>query len=239
MSGLAILERLIQTGLITGADLQICLKGRARSKASEILSELNGTLSASQRKLLKMELAHLKDAQDNLAEVNEEIRANFSQFEGPLHLLDSIPGIDTTAAFSILAEIGSNMDAFPTAQHLCAWAGLAPGNHQSAGKRRKQRITHVNNYLKTMLCEVAWLIASHKKLYLSGWYWRLKQRTDAKRAIVALARKLLVIIFAMLKSNRAYDEQKFLKRKVANGQKHISRMVHELTRLGYTISLPA
>jgi transposase len=238
-SGLAILGRLVQTGLITGADLDVCLKGRARSKASEILSELNGTLSASQRKLLKMELAHLKDAQDNLAEVNEEIRANFSQFEGPLHLLDSIPGIDTTAAFSILAEIGSNMDAFPTAQHLCAWAGLAPGNDESAGKRRKQRITHGNNYLKTMLCEVAWVIASHKKLYLSGWYWRLKQRTDAKRAIVALARKLLVIIFAMLKSNRAYDEQKFLKRKVANEQKHISRMVHELTRLGYTISLPA
>jgi transposase len=238
-SGLAILGRLVQTGLITGADLDVCLKGRARSKASEILSELNGTLSASQRKLLKLELAHLKDAQDNLAEVEEEIRANFSQFEGPLQLLDSIPGIDTTAAFAILAEIGSKMDAFPTAQHLCAWAGLAPGNDESAGKRRKQRITHGNNYLKTMLCEVAWVIASHKKLYLSGWYWRLKQRTDAKRAIVALARKLLVIIFAMLKSNSAYDEGKFLKRKEANEQKHISRMVHELTKLGYTISLPA
>lgn len=238
-SGLAILGRLVQTGLITSQDLEECLKGRARLKASEILSDLNGTLSVSQRKLLKIELAHLKDAQDNLAEVEEEIRANFSQFEGPLHLLDSIPGIDTTAAFAILAEIGSKMDAFPTAQHICAWAGLAPGNDESAGKKKKQRITHGNNYLKTMLCEVAWVIASHKNMYLSGWYWRLKQRTDAKRAIVALARKLLVIIFTMLKSNSTYDEQKFLQRKEASDRKHISRMVHELTRLGYAVSISA
>jgi transposase len=238
-SGLAILGQLVQTGLITRQDLEVGLKGRARLKASEILSNLNGTLSMPQRKLLKMELAHLKDLQDNLAEVEEEIRDNFSQFEGPLSLLDSIPGIDSTAAFAILAEIGAKLDAFPTAQHLCAWAGLAPGNHQSAGKQKKQRITQGNNYLKTMLCEVAWVIAAHKKMYLSGWYWRLKQRTDAKRAIVALARKLLVIIFAMLKSNRAYDEQKFLKRKEVNEHKHISRMLHELSRLGYSVSAPA
>ena len=238
-SGLAILGQLVQTGLITSQNLEVCLKGRARLKASEILSNLNGTLSAPQRKLLKMELAHLKDLQDNLAEVEEEIRANFSQFEGPFHLLDSIPGIDLTAAFAILAEIGAKLDSFPTAQHLCAWAGLAPGNHQSAGKKKKQRITQGNNYLKTILCEVAWVIASHKKQYLSGWYWRLKQRTDAKRAIVALARKLLVIIFTMLKSKSAYDEQKFLKRKEVSEQKHVSRMVHELTRLGYSVSLPA
>jgi transposase len=238
-SGVAILGQLVQTGLITSQDLEVCLKGRARLKASEILSNLNGTLSMPQRKLLKMELAHLKDLQNNLAEVEEEIRTNFSQFEGPLHLLDSIPGIDSTAAFAILAEIGAKMSAFPTAQHICAWAGLAPGNDQSAGKQKKQRITQGNPYLKTMLCEVAWVIASHKNLYLSGWYWRLKQRTDAKRAIVALARKLLVIIFTMLKSNNAYDEQKFLIRKEVSEQKHISRLVHELTKLGYAVSAPA
>ena len=76
-------------------------------------------------------------------------------------------------------------------------------------------------------------------MYLSGWYWRLKQRTDAKRAIVALAHKLLVIIFAMLKSKSAYDEQKFVQRKAATEQKRVSRMVHELTRLGYAVSVPA
>jgi transposase len=99
-------------------------------------------------------------------------------------LLDSIPGIDLTAAYAILAEISHHMSAFPTAQHICSWAGLAPGNYESAGKKKKQRVTPGNNYLKTIGCEVAWVIASHKELYLSGWYWRLKQRTNSKKAIV-------------------------------------------------------
>jgi transposase len=221
-SGLAIMQQLVQVGSITEQSLKTCLKGRARQKAVEILSSLNGTLSAPQRQLLKMQLAHLNDLQDNLQEVEEEIRHDFSQLQGPRDLLDTIPGIDLTAAYAILAEIGRDMSVFPTAQHLCSWAGLAPGNHESAGKKKKQRVTPGNNYLKTILCEVAWVIASHRDQYLSGWYWRLKQRTDAKRAIIALARKLLVIIYTMLKSNCAYDEQKFMERKHASDQKRAS-----------------
>lgn len=238
-SGLAIMDQVVQVGFISEQSLAVCLKGRARLKATEILTSLNGTLSMPQRQLLTMELAHLQDLQDNLAEVEEQIRANFSQFEEPLYLLDTIPGISSTAAYAILAEIGPKLDAFPTAQHLCSWAGLAPGNYQSAGKKKKQRITHGNNYLKTILCEVAWVIASHKKMYLSGWYWRLKQRTGAKKAIIALARKLLVIIYAMLKSRSAFDEQKFLERKKVTEQKRFSRMIYELSKSGYVVSAVA
>jgi transposase len=79
----------------------------------------------------------------------------------------------------------------------------------------------------------------YKKLYLSNWYWRLKQRTDARRAIVALARKLLVIIYVMLKSKSAYDEQKFLQRKEVTDKKHVTRLIHELNGLGYSVSLAA
>jgi len=238
-SGLAIMQQLVQVGCICEQSLEICLKGQARRKAAEILSSLNGTLSLPQRQLLKMQLAHLKDLQDNLQEVEEEIRRDFSQFEGPRDLLDSIPGINLTAAYTILAEIGNNMSAFPTAQHICSWAGLAPGNHESAGKKKNQRVTQGNNYLKTILCEVAWVIAAHKKQYLSGWYWRLKQRTDSKRAIIALARKLLVIIYTMLKTNQPFNEQKFLERKEITDRKRVNRMVGELTRLGYVVSTPA
>lgn len=239
ISGLAIMHRLVQVGSISSQSLDLCLKGRARKKAPEILSNLNGTLSVPQRKLLHMQLAHLRDLQDNLLEIEEEIYGGFAQFDGPISLLDSIPGIDLRAAYAILAEIGRDMSAFPTAQHICSWAGLAPGNHQSAGKKKKQRVSQGNNYLKTILCEVAWVIASHRNLYLSGWYWRLKQRTDSKRAIVALARKLLVIIYTMLKTNSPYDEQKFLERKAATEQRRVKRMVFELTKLGYDVSIPA
>jgi transposase len=238
-SGSAIMQQLVQVGFISGPSLQQCLKGRARQKADAILTNLNGILSTPQRKLLKMQLDHLNDLEDNLREIEEQIRHDFSQFQAPIQLLDSIPGIDLTAAYAILAEIGQTMVAFPTAQHICSWAGLAPGNHQSAGKKKKQRVSQGNNYLKTMLCEVAWVIASHKKMYLSTWYWRLKQKTDSKRAIVALARKLLVIIYTMLKNNTPYDEQKFVERKEASNQKRIYRMVNELTGLGFAVSLPA
>lgn len=238
-SGLAIMQQLAQVGSISEQSLKTCLKGRARQKVAEILSSLNGTLSLPQRQLLNMQLAHLKDLQDNLREVEEEIRRDFSQFEGPRDLLDSIPGIDLTAAYAILAEIGSDMSAFPTAQHICSWAGLAPGNHESAGKKKKQRVTQGNNYLKTILCEVAWVIASHREHYLSGWYWRLKQRTDSKRAIIALARKLLVIIYTMLKTHQPFDEQKFLERKETTDRRRVNRMVRELTKLGYLVSVPA
>jgi transposase len=238
-SGLAIMHQLVQVGSISSQSLDTCLKRRARLKATEILSSLNGTLSVPQRQLLSMQLAHLKDLQDNLQEVEDQIHDDFSKFERPIEILDSIPGIDLTAAYAILAEISSNMSSFPTAQHICAWAGLAPGNNQSAGKKKKQRVIQGNNYLKTILCEVAWVIASHKELYLSVWYWRLKQRTGSKRAIVALARKLLVIIYAMFKTNSLYDEQKFLERKKSSNQKHLKRMVNELTQLGYAVSLPA
>jgi transposase len=239
VSGLAIMEQLVRVGFITSHSLELCLKGRAQKKSYDILTNLNGTLSEPQRHLLRRQLAHLQDLQDNLREVEADIRTGFSQFESPLDLLDSIPGIDQTAAFAILAEIGGDVTAFPTAQHLCAWAGLAPGNHESAGKKKRHRTLPANPYLKAILCEVAWVITRQKKIYLSQWYWRLKQRTDAKRAIVALARKLLVIIYTMLKTQQPYDEQKFLERQAAVEQRRVKRMVRELSKAGYVVTVPA
>ena len=239
VSGWALMQHLVAKGYMTRASLEACLKGRARQKSDEILTNLNGTLSVPERRLLSMQLAHLQDLIDNLHEVEADIRDDFSDFEGPIALLDSIPGISQTAAYAILAEIGWDMSAFPTAQHICSWAGLAPGNHQSAGKKKRQRVTRGNNYLKSMLCEVAWVITGKRKHYLSGWYWRLKQRIGAKRAIVALARKLLVIIYTMLRTNQLFDEQKFLERKEFVEQRRVKRMISELTRQGYEVALAA
>jgi len=239
VSGIAIMEQLVEVGRITPQTLDDCLKRRARAKAGDILTNMNGTLSVPQRRLLRMQLAHLGDLQDNLQEVEQDICKGFAQFEDLLDLLKTIPGISETASYAILAEIGADMGAFPTAQHLCSWAGLAPGNNESAGKKKRQRINPGNPYLKTILCEAAWTIARQKKLYLSGWYWRLKQRTDSKRAIIALARKLLVIIYAMLRSGQPFDEQRFQERKVASEQRRVRHMVHELTKLGCVVSMPA
>lgn len=142
---------------------------------------------------------------------------------------------DVTAGASILAEIGSDMSAFPDSEHICSWAGLSPGNHESAGKRKSAHINKGNPYLKSMLCEVAWVVAAKRDRYLSGWCWRIKQRKGAKRATIALARKLLSMIYAMLKSGNPYDESCFEARRKLSERKRASRMIRELQKMGYRV----
>ena len=120
--------------------------------------------------------------------------------------MNSIYGISTTASCAIIAEIGIDMKPFKTAEHICSWAGLCPGNNESAGKRKSISVTKGNPYIKSMLCEIAWVIAGKRNTYLSAWYWRIKQKKGAKKAIVALARKLLVIIYTMLKQGTVFDD---------------------------------
>jgi len=152
--------------------------------------------------------------------------------------LCSIPGIDVISGTAIIAEISTNMEHFPSAEHICSWAGLCPGNNESAGKRKSSHITKGNRYLKSMLCEVAWVIAGKRKTYLSNWYWRIKQQKGAKRATIALARELLVVIYTMLKNGTPYDEDIYEQRRLQCERKRANRLIHELSKMGYQV-LPA
>ena len=145
----------------------------------------------------------------------------------------SVPGIDVISGTAIIAEISSNMDHFASAEHICSWAGLRPGNNESAGKRKSSHITKGNVYLKSMLCEVSWVIAGKRKTYLSNWYWRIKQQKGAKRTI-ALARKVLVVIYTMLKT--PYNEDIYEQRRQQCERKRANRLIHELSKLGYQVS---
>lgn len=149
--------------------------------------------------------------------------------------LNTIYGISTTASCAIIAEIGTDMKPFKTAEHICSWAGLCPGNNESAGKRKSTSITKGNPYIKSMLCEIAWVIAGKRNTYLSAWYWRIKQKKGARKAIVALARKLLVIIYTMLKQGTNFDENCFEVRRKNCEQKQLSRYIRELEKHGYTV----
>ena len=133
------------------------------------------------------------------------------------------------------ASIGIDMKPFKTAEHICSWAGLCPGNNESAGKRKSASVTKGNPYIKSMLCEIAWVIAGKRNTYLSAWYWRIKQKKGAKKAIVALARKLLVIIYTMLKQGTLFDESCFETRRKNCEQKQLSRYIRELEKHGYHV----
>jgi transposase len=238
-SGRNVMRHLIARGSINLEDLDRCLKGQTRRNINNILVSVNGTMSMHQQQFLAISLDHLEVLETHLNQVEQAIEEETQKFEAAMAILISIPGIQKIAASSLLAEIGTNMSCFPTAEHLSSWAGMSPGNNESAGKRKSASVNHGNPYVKSMLCEIAWVVAGKRDSYLSKWYWKLKQRKGAKKAIIALGRKLLVMIYAMLKKGALYDEGCFEQRRKQLENKRLSRMVSELSRLGYRLSSPA
>lgn len=172
---------------------------------------------------------------NRIDEIETSLEEDMAPFALQVEQLNSIYGISTTASYAIIAEIGIDMKPFKTAEHICSWAGLCPGNNESAGKRKSTSVTKGNPYIKSMLCEIAWVIAGKRNTYLSAWYWRIKQKKGAKKAIVALARKLLVIIYTMLKQGTLFDESCFETRRKHCEQKQLSRYIRELEKHGYHV----
>ena len=237
-SGRNIIRHLIQNGSIDRAALDKCLKTQTRKRIDQILIALNGSLSAHQRSFLAMAFGHLETLEAHRKAVEYAIADEILKHSEALNLLCSIPGIDVTAAAAIIAEIGTDMSVFPDSLHICSWAGLSPGNNESTGKRKSAHINKGNPYLKSMLCEIGWVISGKRTLYLSGWYWRIEQRKGAKRATIALARKLLTLIYTMLKTKEPYNEDCFEQRRKSCERKRAHRMVNELQKLGYTVVPP-
>ncbi|MDK2991759.1 MAG: transposase [Clostridiales bacterium] len=130
-SGTAIIKHLYTHGNITIEDLDGYLKTQTRKKINEIMQAINGKLDKHQMQFLKMMFDHLESLKAHLSEVERQINSYIQKYEHQIELIDSIPGIDKIAASTILAEIGTDMSKFKTAEHICSWAGLSPGNNES------------------------------------------------------------------------------------------------------------
>ena len=234
-SGRNIILHLVEHGQIDKTALDSCLKTKTRNRIDEILMSVNGTLSEHQKAFLRILMTHYDSLKKHLAEIETSLEEDMAPFALQVEQLNSIYGISTTASCAIIAEIGIDMKPFKTAEHICSWAGLCPGNNESAGKRKNTSVTKGNPYIKSMLCEIAWVIAGKRNTYLSAWYWRIKQKKGAQKAIVALARKLLVIIYTMLKQGTLFDESCFETRRKHCEQKQLSRYIRELEKHGYHV----
>lgn len=150
---------LIARGSIDLQGLNRCLKTQTRRKIDDILVSVNGTMSAHQQQFLAMMLDHLEMLEMHLHQIEQAVERETKKYGAAMNILISIPGINKMAAASLLAEIGINMCCFPTSEHLSSWAGMSPGNNESAGKRKSASVNHGNPYVKSILCEIAWAIS--------------------------------------------------------------------------------
>jgi transposase len=178
---------------------------------------------------------------DSLDETIEHFDAKIQEycrpFETAVQELDTIPGIARRAAEVIVSEIGVNMSRFPSDAHLASWAGVAPGNHESAGRRLSGRTNKGNQALMSALTQAAWAASHTKNTYLSAQYHRIASRKGRKKAIVAVAHSILIIAYHLIKNGQTYQDlgsDYFDRRNSATTAK---RMVHRLEQLGYKVSL--
>lgn len=236
VSGRAMLEAII-AGTATPAQMAELSKGRLRSKRTELSQALEGRVKPHHRFVLTELLCQIDSLDETIARFNLEIEEYCRPFEEAVVLLDTIPGVARETAEIIVSEIGTDMSRFPTARHLASWAGVAPGNNESAGKKRSGKTTKGNKPLGVALNQAAHAAAHTRNTYLSAQYHRLAGRRGKKRAIVAVAHSILVIAYHLIKRNEPYRElggDYFDKRRP---EATANRLVRRLEHLGFQVSL--
>jgi len=234
-SGRLMLRALIE-GKTTPEEMAELAKRKLRSKIPQLELALEGKVEDHHRFLLKLQLDRLERAEGDLAVLEKHIQEKLEPYAAQLALLDEIPGVDWTLAAVIIAELGVDMSVFQSVSQLASWAGVCPGNNESAGKRKSTRIPKGNMYLKTALVE-AHAAAKTKGSYLRDKFYRLKARRGYKRAAVAIGHKILVSIYHMISQNVSYNDLGDLYLDKLN-KNHLTRnLVHRLERLGYSVTL--
>jgi transposase len=238
-------------------------KGRLRNKIKELEAALVETISPNQRFILARQLSHIDFLDEELEAFNEQISRQLQQMAGAMvkadetddngssgqasaetlswmeavELLDTIPGVDQRTAEIILAEIGLDMSQFPTADDLASWAGFAPGNHQSGGKRYSGRTTKGNRPIGAAINQAAWAASRTKETWLKARYHRLAARRGKKRAIVAIGRSILVSVWHMLSKRQPYQDLGADYYDQRRKESKVTYLTKQLTRLGFAVQL--
>jgi len=236
VSARAMLERLV-AGEADPAALAELARGRLRAKLPELRRALAGSFRPHHRFLVAEILGHIDELDERLGRLDAEVAERQRPFEAARARLDAVPGIGRRAAEVILAELGPDVRHFPSAAHCASWAGLCPGNRESAGKRYSGRTRKGNPHLRATLVECALAAARKRDSYPAAQYRRLARRLGRKKAAVAVAHTLLVTVYHLLASGAEYRDL---------GPDHFDRLdraalerrhVRGLERLGYDVAL--
>lgn len=241
VSGRAILAALL-AGETDPTILAELAKGPLRKKRPQLEQALRGHLRPHLSFVLTELLAQIDNLEESIARFTAQIQMACAQDADEavvVALLDTIPGLSEATAQVVVAEIGTDMSRFPSAAALAAWAGLAPGNNESAGRQRSGRTRKGNVWLRTILVQAAQAAAHTKDTALVARYRRIAARRGHKKAIVALAHTLLVIIYHVIARRQPYHELGADYFQRLDPATHANRLVHQLARLGFDVQLPA
>jgi transposase len=236
VSGRAILEALI--GGETDPDHLLTLVQRGvKAPAERLRAALTGRLNQRHRFLLRLHLGQIDALQTAIDGIDQEVERDLTPFRAAVRLLRSIPGISDLAAEVIVSEIGTDMSRFPTAGHLLSWAGLCPGQNESAGKRRSSRMRKGAPWLKTMLVQCAWAATHKKGSYLQAQFQRLRQRRGPKKAICAVAASMLTAAYHMLKDGTLYQDLGTDHFHRSSPEAHAHRLARQIAKLGFSCQI--
>jgi transposase len=236
VSGRAILEAMVR-GVSDSKVLAEMAKGRLRKKISSLEEALNGVVGNHQKMMLTSQLRHLDFLDNEITQLDENINCRMKPFDEVIERLDQIPGVDRRVAEEYMSEVGTGNGCFSTGEHLASWAGLCPGNHESAGKRKGGQTRHGNRWLCSALVQAARGAARSKGNYLSAQYHRLAPKRGDKRAIVAVAHSIIIIIYSMITNGTNYQDLGKLYFDNRNRDHVLQRATKRIEALGYKVSL--
>ena len=205
VSGRAMIRAIID-GQDDPDELAGMAKRRLRGKIPELKQALHGRVTEHHRFLLRALLEQIEFLEGLIAQFDARIEEAMAPLAEAAGRLRAIPGVGEQAAEVIMAEVGPDMTPFPTAGHLSSWAGLCPGNDQTAGRQRNGKTTKGSQWLRTTMVQVAWAASRTKETIFSACYHRWAKRMGKKKALVAVAHKILVVVYHLLKNRTDYRE---------------------------------
>jgi transposase len=241
VSGRAMLRALAQ-GEQDAATMAQLARGQLKAKQTQLERALEGRLTKAQRFVLGELLDEYERVEGSMRRVRERIERDVEACQDPfvteaVKLLQTIPGVGERVAQTIVSEIGVEMARFPSDGHLASWAGMCPGNNESAGKRKSGTTTKGSPHLRAALVQAAWAASHTKNTYLSAQYGRLAKRLGKKKALVAVGHSILVIVYHVLKERTSYTDLggDYFDRQTTEAQK--MRLIRKLEAMGMKVTV--